>query len=676
MDARFREADVGRVHRLCAMILIASFGLAVSPLVARADALPDGRAYELVTPPDTGSLTPAATAIGVQDGVDCFEFSLATSDGEGVVFSSESGALPGLASNGVLNLYEAHRSPSGWGVESKSATGVESTYPGGGLCLSPDHQYSTLMTGEAPTDLGSLALKGKPTSYIREPGGAYVLVGAGSVGTDQAANVRWISEGASHIIFTAKKRLEADAPVGVGTGTGYEQAVSPVNAVYDRTPQGLQVVSALPTGLPPNSATETTFYRGTSHDGGSVVFEVQKSDGSATIYEHHETEPTMQIASGAIAGEVRYAAISANGTKVTYIKQEPAGSPERPVRGSIYVFDPESQTTAPVTTGTESAIVNVSEDGSSIYFTSPQALPGAAQNAFGATAQNGEPNLYSWNGDTGATQFIATVSELDVDPELSFRDNLTEWLRVVAAPQPNQLDGSVDNPSRTTFNGSIFVFQSRANITGYGSGGHSEIYRFDNASGDLVCVSCPQEGAPATSDAALQRRNIQPIFGLTAINRIANVSDDGRVVFFMTGDPLSARDVNETADVYEWENGTVSLISSGRSPLPSLLYGMSASGRDVFFLTTDRLAPQDSSSILSIYDAREGGGFPVALPKPICEGDGCQGLPSPPLMGSVAGTGLFKGPADPKPKRHGRHHRRHKHRNHRSSRHRFARAHK
>ncbi len=55
----------------------------------------------------------------------------------------------------------------------------------------------------------------------------------------------------------------------------------------------------------------------------------------------------------------------------------------------------------------------------------------------------------------------------------------------------------------------------------------------------------------------------------------------------------------------------------------------SADGVDVFFLTDGSLVPQDPGSY-DLYDARVGGGFPVAA-KPIpCFGDACQSLPASP----------------------------------------------
>ncbi len=85
----------------------------------------------------------------------------------------------------------------------------------------------------------------------------------------------------------------------------------------------------------------------------------------------------------------------------------------------------------------------------------------------------------------------------------------------------------------------------------------------------------------------------------------------------------------------------MSLISdgSGSGGVPQVV--ISPSGKDIFFLTTDGLAPQDTDGAMDIYDARIGGGFPSALAtEQPCSGDACQGPltnPAPLLVpGSVS----------------------------------------
>jgi hypothetical protein len=83
----------------------------------------------------------------------------------------------------------------------------------------------------------------------------------------------------------------------------------------------------------------------------------------------------------------------------------------------------------------------------------------------------------------------------------------------------------------------------------------------------------------------------------------------------------------------------VALISSATSAQESVFLDASESGGDVFFLTSGQLVPLDTDTGLDVYDARVDGGFPAEPPPgpPVCEGDACQGTPTPqPVFGTPA----------------------------------------
>jgi hypothetical protein len=126
-------------------------------------------------------------------------------------------------------------------------------------------------------------------------------------------------------------------------------------------------------------------------------------------------------------------------------------------------------------------------------------------------------------------------------------------------------------------------------------------------------------------------------------------------VFFDTPQPLVPHDTNERMDVYEWERdgyrgcedaaGCVSILSGGTERNNSALVDADTDGRNVFFATRNKLLPGDRDDRVSLYDAREGGGFPeVSL---ACTGTDCQGVPpAPPAFATppsvtFAGTGNF-----------------------------------
>jgi hypothetical protein len=205
--------------------------------------------------------------------------------------------------------------------------------------------------------------------------------------------------------------------------------------------------------------------------------------------------------------------------------------------------------------------------------------------------------------------------------------------------------------------GNDAVFPSTRSLTGYENDQHEEIYRYDAGTESVNCASCSPTGQRSTGDASL------PTHGLGVTN--------GGQVFFNSTEGLVDRDLNEKIDAYEWSpTGGTELISTGSAALGSSLLGVSADGTDAYFFTREKLVSGDNNgSHVKVYDARAGGGFPYVPPVVPCKAsDECHGagsvVPSPPEVGSEAGTPI--GNVRPGKKRcrpHGkcRHHRHHKH---------------
>jgi hypothetical protein len=606
--------------------------------------LSDNRAYELVTPPDTGAVILGARQLGESPG--CFDTFTATADGNSVISLAKGGALPGYNVTGAVDLYESVRGPSGWTTIAKSPSGAQSSFPTSvGMCASTDHLFSTFTTGPSPQDEGSLTIEGKRTNYVRNSNGEFTLAGRGEVAggevVDPVADVRWISAKGGHIIFTSELPLADDAPPSGTTG------------IYDRSASGVaEVVSLLP-GEVPLATGEDANYQGASVDGSAVAFKV----GNA-LYVREDNAATLEVT----PGPSTFAGISSNGDKVFYTDAAPAGSV--PPAG-LFVFDTASETTSEI--APNSIFVNVAEDGSSAYFLSKSVLTGTETNSQGQEAEAGEHNLYGWDEAGNEVHFIAIVSPEDVK-DSGGDTSLVRWVSAAVFPQQSPLTGRANDSSRTTPDGDVLLFESTAALTGYDSGGHIEIYRYEAGTERLDCVSCPPAGTIATGDA-----HLQVFFGglssTSAIVHIQNVTDDGRKVFFQTEEALVPGDVNDVSDVYEWKLGQQAyLLSPGQGALPTYLYGMTPNGSDVFFTSNETLVPEDLSNVSSIYDAREGGGFPHVAEVPTCQEDACQGQPSGPPSLPGAGSASFQGPANPVAK-HKKKHKKHKKRKHHHKKH-------
>jgi sugar lactone lactonase YvrE len=580
--------------------------------VRPATPLPDNRAYELVTPSDTGG-----TFIGMFSAGDSFDTWLATPDGNSIIFGTQS-ALPGLGGNGRQDGYESVRTASGWATHRISPTGDQAVAPKWGG-TSKDHQYTLWASG---FNGGSLQLNEEESHYVRQPNGSFELIGRGSIGEDPEAIGRWISPGAEHLIFTSDVQL---APTAPGGG---------ILTIYDRPALGEpQVVSLLPGDTPANADAQ---YLGTSEDGSAVAFTVE-----GTLYVRLDNQETVEVASGGPT----FAGLSADGSRAFYLSS-----------GDIFAFDTGSKATASIGSGGESTVVNISADGSHVYFASPQLLDGAAGEA-------GEPNLYVWDGNT--IQFVATLADQDFE---SFKGSslvhLGRWVNGVG-PDQSELVGRANDPSRTTPDGTVLVFQSHG-VAGdlYDSNGHFQVYRYSSESGAVICLSCNRNEVP-NADAELQA-TFNTVVGAPTIatSRIPNVTDDGNTVFFETADALVPEDTDGRTDVYEWKNGGGTwLISSGRSAGDDHLFAMSTDGRDVFFKTGDALLPEDTAiGSESIYDARVNGGFPQPLPSGAsCQEGSCQGSGSAAPAAPIAGSSLLHGPANARHRQHRKKKRCHRH---------------
>jgi hypothetical protein len=582
--------------------------------------LPDCRAYELVTPADSnGRIVTALNAFGLPT-VEAVPSEVASSTRDSVTFLTyHSPLLDPRGATGVADVYESKRLVGGWNTSRRvtlPGLDLRIPFPGG---VSPDHQYGFTRTGDG---LSPLSIGGKETLYLDNPDGSYELVGLGSLASEPYAQGRFLGEAGEHIVFSTGhdppqsfscfsnpacqvRKLEPDAPP---TGTG---------AVYDREADGVtHVVSLLPGDLPLNAG-EEAYWKGTSKDGSSTAFEV-----AGTLYVRLDNQVTKEVTSGSPI----FAGVSDDGGYVFYVVS--AGSKEA---GVIHRFDTSTGADAVVNPGDEGLIVNVSGDGSHVYFVSDAQLDGS-------DGTLGKPNLYVWSG--GAPEFVATVlpSDLVQTSGSGGLPGLAKWTGgVISKPPDNGERGPGSDSSRSTPDGTVLVFESRAQLTTYNSAGHTEIYRYDDDDASLLCVSCNRHADQATADAKLEDLNLLPRSII-----VHNVSDDGSRVFFESAESLTSRDVDGVNDIYEWreedsDEEDPSLISSGQSieypfnpgfdgrPRPNVLFSVTPDGSDVFFLSEDVLvpgAPEGGSSV--IYDARINGGFPAPIEDRPCSEDQCR----------------------------------------------------
>jgi hypothetical protein len=587
----------------------------------------------MVTPREVNGVPQAGMGTGAED----MRFSSppALASGDAYLWKINPGGLPGTGSSGYSNLYASKRTSDGWVVSRLNPLPTESegSDPGG---FSRDQKY-VLFQVEGFRG-GSLAYC--PTcliSYLRYPDGSFHLFGEGTVpadpDTDQFENgfiddpfpqARWITPDGTHQIFESRVQLTPDA-----TSDGSSQ-------VYDRTPSGLELVS-LPAGNPPLS--ESSF-AGVAADGSTVLF-----FNGGDLYARVDNAFTIELADGEL-GEVKPGGVNEDGSTAFFVQN-----------GNITAYDIEAKAANPFVTTGDATLVHVSPDGSHAYFVSESELVSGKGIA-------GAPNLYVWDGSS--VRFIAILSPEDlVRSENPFR-GLALWTPGIEARTPATNADMVINTSRTTPDGKVFVFESRAQLTEYPNEGHIEIYRFDLDAEDLQCVSCSRAQPAATADSELVVAEGDGVARIHQMVEIPNLSNDGEQVVFETRDPLLPGDVNGVRDVYEWRAGALGLISSGHSAQPSGLFGVTPSGRDIFLLTGEKLVGQgQETGSFAIYDARVEGGITAQLAQAAtpCVGEACQGQPAQPPGLSPPASSAFHGKGNVRHRcRHLRRHGKHRHR--------------
>ena len=306
---------------------------------------------------------------------------------------------------------------------------------------------------------------------------------------------------------------------------------------------------------------------------------------------------------------------------------EPEDCPPENTSPKMYDFDVNtgSLTYLP---GVVGQIITSNQEGSSFAFVSPE-----------AQAEKAELDL--WSAGPAAGGAVTPIAQLTGKPVREY---------------PGDVMG-VDVPvARMSSDGSAVVFLSSSlvGLSGdFNSGTNLEqVYHYDVPANTLSCVSCAPAGVTPTSSAELSVLQANESSQTSAVDLDKEVglvdergiSSDGDRIFFDTRDPLVPQASNGARNVYEWEDGTVYLLSSGKSPENSYFLDNSESGEDVFFATTEGLVPGDTDGAYDVYDARiphPGDNLPpAAVP---CEGSVCQGPPNVPLPLTPPASATFSG---------------------------------
>jgi Tol biopolymer transport system component len=608
--------------------------------------LPDGRAWELVSPPNKNGAR--LQALGEEGAIQ------AAGDGAAIAYvarspiesSPEGSRAPEAAE--VLSTHDA----AGWAsreIETENRV-PDHVSVGQGFeyrLFSPDLSVA-LVEPRSDTPLPPLPATAEQTLYLRHSDGSYeALVTAGNTegGAKFGGQLRFLSATAdlSHVVFRSAVPLTS---TNVRSGGLYEWVAG-----------RLQLVSVLPNGEPApiselGARAGHDMRAAISSDGTRVVWSAE-SDLYMRDTANGKTVQLDAVQGGSGSGEASaiYQTASADGSKVFFTDGQALTAESNGT--DLYEYDVAHSKLTDLTVSISSGegaevqglLPGVAEDGSDIYVVARGGVLTSTPNALGELATPGADNLYVLRaaGAEWKPTFIATLSSNDTP----------DWAGEEGSGV--NLKGLTGLTSRVSPDGRWLAFMSERPLTGYDNrdvnGGvpDEEVFLYDATASKLLCASCNPTGArptglhdhsigveePLVDAAGLWSAGAgswlaASVPGWTpiatdlpgALYQSRYLSDNGRL-FFNSGDALVPQAVNHTQNVYEYEpagvgscteasptfsersRGCISLISSGTSGGESAFLDASKDGGDVFFLTTARLAPQDTDSSYDVYDAHE-----------------------------------------------------------------------
>jgi hypothetical protein len=580
---------------------------------AETSGLIDGRAWEMVSPPEKHG---ASLEMSTEEG----GVIQAAEDGSGLAYFAEApiDSSPAGSRSFAYTQLLSKREASGWSTKDIATPqeAVVALRPGS---LTEYRLFSSdlsvgLVEPEGATPLSpprSEAERGhqERTPYLHESSsGEYLpLLTAANVapgvkfGGVESALGEGFANGVEFVTATPDfSHLLLVSPVALTKGFESHERQS----VYEWSGGALQLISILPDGTPAAQANQPAgvgasslnVRNALSANGTRVVFE-SAPEGEVHLYLRDTAVGKTAQLDAVEAGVKRpgnndnpiYMDASSDGSKVFFVdEQRLTGSAQATsdlpdlymceiVEAAGKLTCRLKDLTVPLNAGEHANVlgadIGTDEAGRYIYFVASGVLSGEA-NAEGEKASSGGDNLYVFDTVAGEAKFIAGLNGADA-PDWhagSFRDQFSELT------------------SRVSANGRYLAFMSQQSLTGYDNRDEhrgkpdEEVFLYHapedlaTESGALTCVSCNPTGArphgvfdpnyvqpPHELPLLVDRPQVWnekwlagslpgwPLVNLQhALYEPRNLSNSGRL-FFDSSDGLVPQDVNGKEDVYEFE---------------------------------------------------------------------------------------------------------------------------
>ena len=473
----------------------------------QAQGLPDGRAWELVSPVNKHGASLEA--------IDTFEGGSiqAARNGEAITYLASAPTEARPAGNRSLQFTQvlSTRASDGW--SSRDLTVPDETVVGLGAeyRFFSDDLSAALVQPEGETSLSPDA--SEETPYRREADGEYKpLVTAANVPTGTAFGGTLTFADATadlgHVVLESTQALTTPAFAAGGH-----------QSLYEWVGGSLRLVSILPNGRPaavegdesalgaPNNAGSGNVRHAISDDG-SRVFWVAGGHLYMRDLSKGKTVQIDAVEEGGLGGigQAIFQTASSDGSKVFFTDAsrltadatsldpkadlymceiaEAAGTPV--CRLKDLTVDGNPNEAADVGAGA-GQVIGAGEDGRLVYFVANGVLaPGAAPGDCTSRAAGGAGvacSLYVSDTVSGETRFIARLSNQD-GSDWEVPGNNLSWLTSKVSP-----------------NGRYLAFMSDGSLTGYDNiDAHSgdpdeEVFLYDAGTGRMVCASCDPTGA-------------------------------------------------------------------------------------------------------------------------------------------------------------------------------------
>jgi hypothetical protein len=675
------------------------------PVFSSAPGLPDGRVYEQVSPADkNGNEAGSGTAAFDVGGLN--HYGLAAGDGDSVLFEG-TGAM-GESPWAVSQYFVASKNQgaAGWGTRAATPAAQQSLVNLGGLL------FTKLWYLDPSADLTHMLVEAGGIYTLAPAAenscGAQQIYLAGSNPFVAAVWLEAPAPGVADPVQNCSIYGESGAPVGgspdfstvyftyPGTLLAADASRAPhagsgplVEAwgFYEDREGVLREAGVLPDGnLDEFGAVPAASGHGRNPYGNQV-----SPDGSRAFFVSPDPASCAPAGRNDCVTDPPELYVRVNGETTLLVSKdtqlpETGGLPGAAPNGVLQMHNPSVQyNNRPALDG---SYVFASPDGSQAFFQSEDQLTAEAPSG-------GSVKTYDFDVNTGVLRYLPGVAgqivasdtdgseivfvrpevggapaELDLWTAGPAGGSVTAVTQLPGVSSSGLRNGEYVSEAQMSSDGSSLAFTTASRLCcTFNSGGLEQVYRFDVASNTLGCVSCPPAGVTPSGDASMSvlraSETYEAPLGEIVRGMVSDrgMSADGDRIFFDSPDPLVSRDANSDSpeveigentrvrqgrDVYEWENGVVYLISTGKSARDSFLLDSSEDGDDVFFATAEGLVAGDTDGGFDVYDARvpRPGDTPAATAVP-CEGSVCQGPPSIPVSVTVPASAAFSGLGNP-----------------------------